>query len=256
MFHQMFHHAFRIDGSRRPGHGQPAMQRNSRQNGHFRAAVDHQAFDSVEAVQFGLSLGHIGKIPTFRRRRPSHAAASIQDAMPSKNTADRRNCGTRLNLSGLHFAVNGGRSVFAQHALLLQPFSQPKHFLFDFLRGALRVARSPRPIRPIDPIEAFSLRPSNPVLNGTQRNPEATSHGTLRDFFASSGGNQTATLIGSQLFDSWITPHVFPLGIAVGRSTCKYPQPATPQERGGRNSSRAAPSFRSAPLSSFLLFPY
>jgi len=112
-------------------------------------------------------------------------------------------------------------------------FRKSKHFLFDFLRRALRVARSPRTIRPIDPIEAFSLRPLNPVLNSIQRNSETTSHGTLRDFFASSSGNQVAALIGSQLFDSWITPHVFPLGIAAGRSTCKYPQPAMPQKRGG-----------------------
>ena len=122
MFHQTFHHGFCVDGPRRPRHGQPSMQRNARQNGHFRPAVDHQAFDGVEAVQFGLSLGYVGEIPTFRRRRPSHTAASIQDAVPSQNATDRRNCGTRLNLSGLHFSVNGRRAIFAQHACSFNHF--------------------------------------------------------------------------------------------------------------------------------------
>jgi hypothetical protein len=173
--------------------------------------------------------------------------------MPSQNAADRRNRGTRPNRSGLHFAVNGGRSVFAQHALFLQPFSQPKHFSFDFLRRALRVARSPRTIRPIDAIEAFSLSPSNPVLNGTQRNPETMSHGTPRDFFASSGGNQAATLIGGQLFDSWITPHVFPLGIAVGRSPCKSPSPRRRGREGGGTPVGLRPPSGPPPS---LLYPY
>ena len=112
-----------------------------------------------------FSLGHVGEIPTFRRRRPSHAAASIQDAVPSQDAADRRNCGTRLNLSGLHFSVNGRRSEFAQHALFLQPFSQPpQHFPLDIFARCVAGGKEPANDPTNRPDRGVFLAPIEPSI--------------------------------------------------------------------------------------------
>ena len=89
-----------------------------------------------------------------------------------------------------------------------------QHFLFESSGCALGVPWSRRPICPIDPIEAKSLRPLHPALNGVESYAELLCHTALRAA-SPNGGNNAATLLGGQFFDSWFAPNVFSLGIAV-----------------------------------------
>jgi len=131
------------------------------------------------------------------------------------------------------------------------PHSQ--YFLFEFSGRAFGVAWSRRPICPIDPIEAKSFRPLHPALNGVESDAKSPCDTALR-LAAPNGGNDATTLLGGQVFDAWSAPNAFPSGIAVDGMCCKTTTGGDAKER-GRNSSRATPSFRSAPsLSSHFLY--
>ena len=98
------------------------------------------------------------------------------------------------------------------------------------------------------PIQTSPLGPREPALHGAQRHTKLIGNCTLRGSTAH-GGYQGPSLLWRDVFVPWQSPGRFSLWY---RRICSTRQPSADPpggiaSDGGRNSSRATPSFRSAP---------
>ena len=247
VFHQGVHHHFRADGLGGPGCGQTAMQRYSRQNGHMGPTTNCQTFDRIETVQFGLCRCNRGKIPTSWRRWTTNSSAAIQDTMTPQNPADRGNREQRRDPAGFHFASNGRSAKLSQRAVVLQPTADGQHLL---LAGTFRTSRSMGSrgkIVPIDTIQPLTLSTLKPSLHGAKRNAEANRYGTLGGSAPHRSHDLPSSFGGTVFEPLQVTPGVSGLVSQQCDSTASPPLGSAFGMAGGRNSSRATPSFRSAP---------
>ena len=127
---QLLAHRAGSEGATHERSHQAAVKPDGIEDFHRLSATDHQAFDEVELIEFGLPCSNCGKIPSQWRCRPTHSALAVKHAATRQ---DAINSGTR----GLGLAMPGPSSqdgistVFAQRTALSQPLTQAQHTLLD-----------------------------------------------------------------------------------------------------------------------------
>src|SRR3990172_2124467 len=232
------------DPAFRPDRRQTAMQGNPRENRQLRPTADGQAFDGVEAVQFAVSVGDRGEIPTGGRRGTADAWAAIQHAMSGENATDGANRGERWGGLGPELSMDGRGSVLSQSAAILETLAGGQDASFQGGLGTSRLAWGGTAVVPIDAVQTLALSPLHPMLDGGQRNRVAIgdrSHGTASSNFS----HHLGAILGRQVFWTSEPPCGFLL-IDTRRALGPSPPDPAPRGGGGRNSGRATPPLRSA----------
>jgi len=247
VLYQGIDHHLRAYGLGGPGDGQTAMQRYPRQNGHMGPTTNCQAFDRIETVQFGLCCRNRRKIPASWRRWTTNSSTAIQDTMTPQNPADRGNREQRCDPAGFRFASNSRSAKLSQRAVVLQPTADGQHLLFARTFRTLRSMGSRGMIVPIDTIQPLALSTLKPTLHGAKRNAEANRYGTPGGSTPHCSYNLPSSLGGAVFEPLQVTPGVSGLVSQQCDSTASPSLGSTFGLAGGRNSSRATPSFRSAP---------
>jgi hypothetical protein len=64
------------------------MQRDGVEHLDLGAALDDQALDDIDAVEFPAATSHLRQIPARRRRRPSDPMATVQHAAAAEDAVD------------------------------------------------------------------------------------------------------------------------------------------------------------------------
>src|SRR5207245_1248514 len=95
------------------------------------AALDHQPFDHIEAVQFPPLRGDLGQMPTRWWSGVTDASLAVQGAPSFEDAVDGPHRGERLDLAGLEGRVDGLGPMEAQVAALSQLLSHGQDQILD-----------------------------------------------------------------------------------------------------------------------------
>ena len=156
------------------------MQRDAVEDLDLGAALDDQPLDDVDAIEFLTSAGHLRQIPTARRWRTSDPALAVQRATAVEDAVDRPQCGQRRDPAGSKGVADRFRPVEAQVTLVAQLASHVEDEIFDGGGGPLGRVRGPRPIGPIDAVEASPVRVADPAVDGRGAHVELSGDLVLR----------------------------------------------------------------------------
>src|SRR5712692_1430262 len=193
------------DALARPGCDEPAMQRHSVERMGVACVNDigvfllkkRDVFDDVEGIEFALAAHEIGKIPAGRRGGATNAATGVEHAVPGENAADGSHRRQRRQWLFVKVPMNGLGAELAQSAVLLQIASRIQDEGFDVRRHASGSRGRGGTIIEINAVQALPLGPLNPALHGSQRDAEASSHGTQGQAIADQANDvKTAALQG------------------------------------------------------------
>ena len=128
------------------------------------------------------------------RLRPSRSPWRPQDV------ADGADRGQRLEALLLEVSMDGRCAVLAQGASFFEPPASGKDPLLGGAWGAARLLRSRRTILPVEPVDAFSLGASDPILDGGERDAEGACDG-LHGLSASDGSDHLSPLFCGEFFE-------------------------------------------------------
>jgi len=229
-----------------PHRGQPSVKRNSGENRHMRTAADGKPFDGIEAVQLARPRGHFGEIPTGRWRRTAQSFASVETSMTCENSSDGPAGGNEIDLSK-ELSTNGVGTELAQSAVSLESFSSRENTSLEGQGCPISLPGSGRSILPVDAIETLLPGPICPILNGRERHGKAPGYGAPRLSLANSGDHFATIGRGEFLCHGWIPGKSFGWEISHPCRLLPMQRTTGPRAVWERNSSRARPSFRSAP---------
>jgi len=144
----------------------------------------------------------LGQIPALGRRRPPDPPLAIEHTTTPENASDGAKRWHGLDLAFVEFAPDGGRSVFAQGAGLLELLSQPDDEVFDMGSGRCpSSAAAARSIGPIDTVQALAVGTCDPDLDSAEADVEPSRHDTQR-LTLPHGGHQSAALLLLAVFRS------------------------------------------------------
>jgi hypothetical protein len=166
----------------RPGFGQRPPQGPCGKELKQPQVLHPQILHDIEAVQLRQLLGHLWQIPPRRGRGAPHSPLTIQQASPPENAADGAHARQRAQSSAFAQGIVDGLCAHeSQGPNRLQLFAHQTDLLFQTGRGFVRdLMRGFGSAAPIDLVQRQDASPLHPALNGVQRNPEPTSHGSLR----------------------------------------------------------------------------
>ncbi len=158
----------RFSGHQRlwPRPGQPAMQGHPGEDLEPEAAGERQAFDNIEAVEFGAPPRHVGEVPAWRRRRAADPSAGIRNSAALEDAADRSYRRHHRGAARHELAVDGPGSVLAQIARLLQCVAQTEDEVLDRRGRPPDPRRDRQTIAPVDTIQGQIAGTSAPPLHG------------------------------------------------------------------------------------------
>jgi hypothetical protein len=162
----------RLDGRFRghqrlwPGAGQPAMQGHPGAHLEAEAAGERQAFDNIEAVEFGTPRRHVGKVPARWRGRAADPSAGIQSSAALEDPADRSYRRHHRGAARPELAVDGPGSILAQIARLLQLAAQAEDEVLHRRGRPPDPRRDRRTIAPVDTIQGQIAGTAAPPLHG------------------------------------------------------------------------------------------
>ena len=232
-----------------PDRSQTAMQRDSRQNRQMRATANGEPFDGVERVQFAGSRGHPGQIPAGRRRRAADSLAAIEDSMTFENSPDRSPRRKAIEVLQ-QFAMDGVGPELSEVADFLESATYRENTSLDGDGCPPSLPGRRGVVSPVDAIEALQVGTSHPVLDGGEGHGKASSHRTHR-LSRTDGGDQIVTICRREFFGSCQVPgRVLDARYRIPVVVSQPPQEISRAAVRERNSSRATPSFRSAPAPS------
>lgn len=170
------HDPARGRGAKGPGGGQPAVERDAREDVSERSAGELEVLQDVEEVQFGLLAGHSGQVPSWRRRRTPEPLATNEPAVPRQDAANRADTRRVGDAVGLQRAVDRRRAVLAEHTVGTQFVTQEENVMLEGQRRAIDRGAAPRrATAPVDPIQALPTRAGNPHLDGAQADAKSPS---------------------------------------------------------------------------------
>jgi hypothetical protein len=151
-----------------PRPNQAAVQRHAVQDFNMRPLLNHQAFNKIEAVEFGAATRHVGQIPAWRRRGAAHTPLSIQHAPPGEDPMDRPHGGhVRLPAAQQRATQRDGAILpeITGRAQFLPKIYNP---LFYLGRGPLLYLPRVRPIAPVNAIQTLRARSMQRTLHRRQ----------------------------------------------------------------------------------------
>ena len=167
MFNQRKYSAFSSYRLHRKRVQQVSMKRNSIEELNFLSAVQVQAFEDVETVEFVFSLQQSRQIPSRRWSGTPYPRSSIDHSVSFGDIGNGSTCGHVAVASSSHFVTDGFGSVQTEDALFLEMFSELEDTFFEFGGGfVFRFFRTGFFVLKVDAIESFSFGDGDPSLDG------------------------------------------------------------------------------------------
>ena len=183
----------------RPALGQMAVQRQGIEHVEQRPVFDDQAFDQIERVEFGATVGHGGQMPA-RRGRWAALASGAGESGASDQPGQGAGRG-RVKVSAQEFPAEGGGSVFAQRRMAFEPGAQSQDALEEWARGAVfGFAIAARTVGEVGAVEAMALSALKPFVSGAGADAKACADRTEGSSAAESR-NDLAALDEPSAFD-------------------------------------------------------
>ncbi len=154
------------------------MQRHAGEHIHEWAVRDLERLDEIEAVQLCMALCHRGEVPAGWWGWPADPPPAIEQPASLKHAADGPDR-WRLSVTGTECRVDRDRPMLPQDALA-QPTPKRDDGVLELDRDPAGPVRRPRAVAPVDLLEPAAGRPSDPQLDGRERDPHLARDRTLR----------------------------------------------------------------------------
>ncbi len=146
---------------------QAAVERDAVEDFDIDSAANDKVSDDVEAIQFGVALGHWRQVPAWRRSWAAHSPAPIQGAPPQKDSSDRSNRWQRTVALCEQLTMDRRIAELSQRAGVLEPLTSRENKLFRRGRHPIgRLARAGWPIAPLDPVQPLLGSSRHPSRDG------------------------------------------------------------------------------------------
>jgi len=130
---------------------QAAVKRDAVKDFDIDSAANDKAGDDVEAIQFGVALGDLGQVPTWRWSWAPYSSAPVQGPSPQQDTSDRAHRRQRTVALCHQLAMDRRISELSQRAGVLESLASGENALFRRGRHPVgRLARTGRSIAPLD----------------------------------------------------------------------------------------------------------
>lgn len=184
VFNQGLNNRMSEDGAIWPRGDQTSVQRYRIENFDCGSALNDQALDNIEAIEFASPSCHLGQVPTGWRWRMTSSMSTIESTAPLQNPPNGTQCGKCSRTPSDHFSLNGLSSVFSQGAVILELDAHLEDQIFNTPLGSLNVMRSVGSVTPIDSAKPSTLSSIHPIMHG--RNAHAKASRYLSQRFSSS----------------------------------------------------------------------
>lgn len=158
-----------------PGLHQAAVEGDGVEDFDIDSAANDKAGDDVEAIQFGVPLGHLRQVPTSRRGGMPDSSTPIQGASPQQDPSDRANRRQRTEALFQQLTMDRRIAELSQGTRVFESLASGENDLFD--RGGHPVGwpvRARRAITPLDAVQSLPGSPGNPSLDGRTTDMELT----------------------------------------------------------------------------------
>ena len=160
----------------RPGLGECPVEGDDIEHLHRRPALDEQALDEIEAVEFRATGGQRRQIPAARRRRAAHARPGIEQAAAAQDAPDgaQRGHGKLARSARPQKSADGRRAALAERRNG-QRAPRRTHRALDTgtCAAAVRRAAARRPVGPHHAVQTFSASAGGPELEMGKANAKA-----------------------------------------------------------------------------------
>ena len=184
--------AIRARGGQGPRRGETAVQGYAREHIDERTARELEVLKDVEEIQLRTPARHSGQVPAGRGWGAPDPLAAVQASVTRQDASNRAHAGGRQPVVEPR-AVNSGRPVLPQHALLAQLVPQRENLALHRQRRPIdRRPPARRTVGPVHAIKPLLPRASHPHLHGPQAHAPLPGYLSPRDPPANRGDHRAA----------------------------------------------------------------